>query len=160
LALGVEVLERAQERAVGAGFVDRDVAVAGHAFEAREDVGLGALGRRRRDRVREEWDRAVQQDAGRVPVLVLDDLAALGRRRVARDAGALEGEAVAPAREAVEAREVDGMVRYGLAQALHAGIAVRPRSLVPAAAEDPLALGDALRGRRDAGHGVLFGVHR
>ena len=62
--------------------------------------------------------RAVEQDAGGLAVLVLDDLAALGRRRAPRDARALEGEPVPPPREGVEAREADGMVRDLLAQEL------------------------------------------
>ena len=124
----------------GAGIVHAGHPPAVHLGDRGLDGVLHLCARRRRDRALDEALRVVDEDTGRIPLRVLDDLAATRARRRAGDVRLLEGERVHEAGVAIDALEVHRMIGHRAGQRLvrrPAGVA--PVVLVPAAADDPLA---------------------
>ena len=129
-----------------------------------QDAGINGLDpflrRRRRDRSPHQTGRALEQDAGRLAVRVLDDDPGVRRHRRAGDLRGLESQRVDPDGMPREFGQQHRVVGRGLIEILaRRGAALGEVRLVPAPSLNPLARLPGRGGLPDGGHDIGDRLH-
>ena len=150
LALAVELAVDVGGAPRDAGVVDAGQARLQRQVLGREQPALDVELASGRDGAADQAHRAVDEDAGRLPVLVADDLAVGRGLRVLRDLGPPHRLGVGPAGVAVDPLEPDRPVRgHRVEHRRGRERAARPEALVPVPAGDPRVAGRRVDPRLD-----------
>ncbi len=117
-----------------------------HARQARfeheplcqEQVPLDIVAGRGGNRSFHQAHRPIDENAGRHPIGVANNLAALGGLGISRNLGPAHRFGIRPTRVAVDPLEPDGAIRgHGIERSSGGKLAPRPEALVPVPAGDP-----------------------